>query len=513
MTRPPTPKSHLYLILGLSALLYLPSLFGDFVYDDHYLIQENSTLQSRDGIRAAFTDDYYGQANPQYALGYYRPLSLLTHWLDWQIWGNRPWGHHLTNLLLHLCCTAVFYLLLIALFEDSHLALLATTIFAAHPAHVATVSFISGRVDALAALFALLSLLFFCTRRLLAGPAYLAALLSKEISATIPALAFWKEKEKGWGAALRCMIPFVIALAAALALRFTILQFPRAPLFSFSFQSLTQAVRAIPAYLRLLVLPPLQLYLEPSPFQMPLLPDLAAALFFGLGVWFLKDRKIASWSLVWLVTLLPVLGFIRLETSLDERFLYLPSISFCLLAGAWVLQYLRDRSGESPLQERHVIVACALIFALMAPLLIVRQFYWHNDLSLFKSAVTTDPSSSKIRLRLGVALLEAGDAGEAEQQFREGLKLTPESAQFTAALTTHLATALQMQGRQTGVEDLYRKALELAPDYFTAHFDLGLYYKKSGRIAEAVTQFQEAVRANPRSETARRMLLETQKEH
>jgi tetratricopeptide (TPR) repeat protein len=63
------------------------------------------------------------------------------------------------------------------------------------------------------------------------------------------------------------------------------------------------------------------------------------------------------------------------------------------------------------------------------------------------------------------------------------------------------------------VEDLYRKALQLQPNYFTAHFNLGLYYKKSGRTEEAIRQFQEALRANPRSGTARQNLEELESNH
>jgi hypothetical protein len=67
-------------------------------------------LKSSKGIETAFTQDYYGQANPQYALDY-RPLSILTHWLDWQIWKTNAFGHHLSNLLIHLCGLLLYFLL------------------------------------------------------------------------------------------------------------------------------------------------------------------------------------------------------------------------------------------------------------------------------------------------------------------------------------------------------------------------------------------------------------------
>ncbi len=262
----PNRRNHLLLLCGISIILYLPSLFGTFVFDDHYLIEQNTMLHSPAGIQEAFTEDYYGQANPRYSLGYYRPIALLSHWLDLQIWGDAPFGHHLTSLLLHAAVVAILYLLLSALFGSEPLALLAAATFAAHPSHASTVTFISGRVDALATLFALLSLLVFIRRKAVAAIPYFAALLSKEIAVTMPALAFWNEyEERGPRQALKAMIPFGIALAAAIALRMAAIGPPKSGLLNVSMQGLQNALYAIPAYLRFLVLPPFALYLEPSP--------------------------------------------------------------------------------------------------------------------------------------------------------------------------------------------------------------------------------------------------------
>ena len=503
----PSSRKHLLLLCGLSFVLYLPSLFGDFVFDDHYLLEQNTTLHAADGIRQAFTEDYYGQANPRYALGYYRPLALLTHWLDWQIWGNRPFGHHLTNLLLHTGVVAILYLLLSALFASEPLALLAAAIFSAHPSHASTVTFISGRVDALATLLALLALFVFIRMKSVAAIPYFGALLSKEISVTLPALAFWKEYEdRGLPAAFKAMIPFGIALAAAIAIRAVTIGPPRSGLLAISMQGLQNALYAIPAYLRFLVLPPFALYLEPAPGQMPLLWSLLATAIFAAGVYLLKDRRIANWSLVWLFTLVPVLGLVQLETLLDERFLYFPSVSFCLLAAAWLLRYLRSRiSGAEP-SEKNLLVATALIALLYAPLVLVRQVYWLHDVTLWNAAAKTAPVSAQVRLRLGVALMQAGELSDAEQEFTLALSLPAENSMISAALYTHLATVRQMQGSDKDVEALYRKSLSIDPHYYTAHFNLGLYYKKAGRIDEAIQHFQEAVKSNPKSAPARQNL-------
>jgi len=501
-----TTRRHAIFLLFTTFLLYLPSLNAGFVFDDHYLIVGNPFLKSASGIETAFTKDYYGQANPQYALGYYRPLSILTHWLDWQIWKANSFGHHLTNILIHLCVVLLLYALLNRLFQDESLSFLASLIFALHPSHVSTVTFISGRVDALATFFSLLSLFVFLRRKFLSPVSYFAALLCKEISVTTPVLIFWKEKEKSWRSAFLWMIPFVIVLAIVLGIRKNVLgDAVHRP--EFSLQTIQQALLLIPAYLRFLVFPPFALYLEPSLANLPVLWNLFSLLIFVGALIFLRNRRIASWSAIWLITLIPVLGLIRIETTLDERFLYLPSVSFCLLAGAWLKQYLEYRSKNHTIQTKQVFIAAVIVALIYAPLLIVREAYWKSDLSLWSSAAETAPESSTVRFRLGVADLQAGLIVEAQKEFNQALVLPQNNTSITAATYTHLAITKQLL-KQNGAEELYLKSLELDPNYSTAHFNLGLFYQQNGRDSEAIQQFEAALKSNPNSAAAHRHLGE-----
>jgi protein O-mannosyl-transferase len=482
-------------------------LSADFVFDDHYLIVNNPFLRSLRGVESAFTEDYYGQVNPQYALGYYRPLSVLSHWLDWQIWRENAFGHHLTNLIIHLSVVLLLYFLLRELFGNEALSFFASLIFALHPSHVGTVTFISGRVDALATFFSLLSLFVFMRKKALAPVSYFAALLFKEISVTTPVLIFWKEKERSWRSAFLWMVPFAAVLVIILIIRWRVLGNVIQPRPELSLHNVNQALLLIPAYLRFLVLPPFQLYLEPQVRNLPVLWNLLSLLIFVTGMILLRNRPISSWSTIWLVTLIPVLGLIRIETTLDERFLYLPSVSFCLLAAAWLLKYLQHRNKMQTVSHKHMLITGIIVSLIYAPFLLVRQTYWKNDLSLWLSAAETDPNSSTVRFRLGVAYLQAGMIPMARSQFSKGLDLPQENKAITAALYTHLAIAKQIM-KEGNIETLYKKALSLDPNYFSAHFNLGLFYKQNFRNEEAIQQFEAALKSNPNSAAAHRHLAE-----
>ena len=89
----------------------------------------------------------------------WHPVTWLSHMLDAQIFGLRPWGHHLTNLLFHLANALILFGVLRhltgALMRRTGLV---AALFALHPLHVESVAWVSERKDVLSAFFFLLTL-------------------------------------------------------------------------------------------------------------------------------------------------------------------------------------------------------------------------------------------------------------------------------------------------------------------------------------------------------------------
>ena len=82
----------------LSVLLYASTLDNPFVYDDFRLIVENPAIQTLSDIRTVMVRDIT------------RPLVNLTYISDTAVWGTRPFGYHLTNIVLHaLSVIAMFW--------------------------------------------------------------------------------------------------------------------------------------------------------------------------------------------------------------------------------------------------------------------------------------------------------------------------------------------------------------------------------------------------------------------
>jgi protein O-mannosyl-transferase len=88
----------------------------------------------------------------------WHPMTWLSHMLDVQLYAMRPTGHHLTNLLLHLACTLLLFLLFERLTAAPWRSALVAALFALHPLHVESVAWISERKDVLSGFFFLLTL-------------------------------------------------------------------------------------------------------------------------------------------------------------------------------------------------------------------------------------------------------------------------------------------------------------------------------------------------------------------
>ncbi|HEY7251841.1 MAG TPA: hypothetical protein VIG37_15195, partial [Methylomirabilota bacterium] len=101
-------------------------------------------------------------------MGHWIPFTWLTFGTDYVIWGMRPFGYHLTNLLVHAAAAAALYFVALRLLRaaigggETALrlgALAAALFFAIHPLRVESVAWATERRDVLSGLWLLLTVL------------------------------------------------------------------------------------------------------------------------------------------------------------------------------------------------------------------------------------------------------------------------------------------------------------------------------------------------------------------
>ncbi len=129
--------------------------------------------------------------------GLYRPLMLTIFHFERKIWGLNPAGYHLVNILLNTLCTVLLYFIAKIFLKKPIYAFLTALLFLFHPAHPATVHWISARGDLLCTAGYLGGILFSLRyllggdrlKIILAGIFFLVAYFSKEMAITAPVVA------------------------------------------------------------------------------------------------------------------------------------------------------------------------------------------------------------------------------------------------------------------------------------------------------------------------------------
>ncbi len=177
---------YLLLLLLFTSAIYFKGITLSFSSDDFVHLENNIHFENLTDASAVFIKPYGRE---------YRPLVRLSLWLNHHM-GDSALAYKISNLFIHLMCIALLYGLMLRLGVAKIAALIASSIFALHPIHTTSVFFILGRTDLVAAVFYLATL--YCvagwkkspslTQQAIAFTWFAAALLSKELSITLPAM-------------------------------------------------------------------------------------------------------------------------------------------------------------------------------------------------------------------------------------------------------------------------------------------------------------------------------------
>jgi len=223
---PPTEAKNLRLSdWGLAAavfvatvLAYWPAMHGALIWDDDMHVTR-AGLRSLHGLWLIWSD-------PRATQQYY-PLLHSAFWVEHRLWGDHTIGYHLVNALLHAANACLLALVLRRLAIPG--AWLAALVFALHPVCVESVAWISEQKNTLSTAFYLLSALVYLRFDEKRGPGayalalflFVLALLTKSVTATLPAallvVFWWRRGRLSWWRDVLPLLPwFVIGAASGL---------------------------------------------------------------------------------------------------------------------------------------------------------------------------------------------------------------------------------------------------------------------------------------------------------
>jgi tetratricopeptide (TPR) repeat protein len=527
--------------------------FGFVNYDDDVFVYDVPAVANgltADGVARAFTHG---------SLGFWDPLTTLSHMLDCQLYGLNAGGHHLTNVLLHTASVLLLFLALRRLTGALWPSAFVAALFAIHPLRVESVAWITERKDVLSGLFFMLTLGAYAryaegppklSRYLMVVLWFVLGLMSKVMLVTLPAvlllLDYWPLgrfedlKRKGVGAwqamqsrVILEKIPLLTLSAGAcvvgvLAQRQsgTISSLESAPLSL----RLANAVVSVAIYIRQMFWPTGLAVLYPYPVHavaagrvvlaMVLLAAISAV---AIGCRRTRPYLLAGW-LWYLVMLVPVIGLVQAGRQAHaDRYTYLPQIGLYVamtwLAGSWWPGW-RHR--------REVLTGTAgLVIAALSVVAYNQTSCWQDSELLWRHALACTPDNALARNDLGLAVLQKGHEDEAEDEFQKAIAIEPDffephnnlglvladqgrleeaMTEFGRAIAiqpnraeahNNLGSALTDMGRKDDAMAEFRLAIKLRPDYAAAHNNLGRVLSQEGWLEESVAECEEALRLQP----------------
>lgn len=503
-------------LLLLILLTYGNTLTSPFNYDDEVVV--------RDEI-ASTGDRFHQLYPPQYRHLFYLSLSV-----NYNLGKLNPLGYHLFNMTLHFFTAAT--VLLIAFFTldrgtavgkqaAASISCLTAFLFALNPVQTETVTYISGRASGLAAFFYLLSLLFFILGSLkrsgsrwssplcysLSWIVFLAAVLSKEIALTLPAVVFLYDlifmREDPWRPIKNRIILYYFPLLAGavlvLILSSSLFSAVAVWLPKLDFNYAASQIPVV-AYAMKLLFIPINLTFDydfnARFFAHGSSPVLAAAVFLTLIYatlrTFPKLPRVFYFSVCWfLITLAPTNSFLPRPDLLSERNLYLPSFGPALLGAVVihaVLQSIRDRSSLLRISGS---AGLGIIFIFYSALLIERNSTYRSNISLWEDTVKKAPG--KLR-----ALHNLSHFHLAEKNYRKAFVILKKLAASRASpfyrsiAHNNLGSVYTYLENPAQAEKEFVEAIRIDPTIPTGYFNLASLHAAQENFRRAKSEYERA---------------------
>jgi protein O-mannosyl-transferase len=537
-------KIFILVLSTLCLISYLNCFQNNFVLDDEILIVNNPLIKASNFIPAIFKSSLF---NSPYDL-MYRPIQLLSYSLDYSIWKLKPFGFHLTNVMLHLFNAILVYFLLNLLFNNRIISMAASTLFLVHPLHISSVTYISGRADLLASFFMLLSLTafikfikqdknLFYVFSLLFG---LLAVLSRENSlllfAYIALIVFCLNKKPQY---YFFAAPFILINCAYFLLRFFIFGQSAIATHTHSmslFLRVINFLNIMPKYLSILIFP-LDLHMFrttqfiTSSLDIRLIYLAGFVLFVVLLFIKFRTNKLLLFSLVWFfVGLSPVFlsldGYAVLNKAvMSESWVYSSTIGFCVLLSLLFLSFKRVGS---------VLFIVFVIFYMF--LTTVNNRCFKNNIILYKNILFYNGGANPLRKGLINAYFQKGLYEEAFGQIQEFGIYYPESydfnlnsglyylavgninkaiENFSLALNKgrdeypyyNLSICYEKLKRLDKAVDSALKCYTINPSYLPVLIRLGDLYMQKAEFSEAKKYYEKALNLNPHNKAIKNKIL------
>jgi hypothetical protein len=506
-------------VLLVTAATLLPVFDNGFVYDDTDVIEDGQVIHDAANLFEVFRRPamYVSSADgsPK-AFDTYRPMTLISFFWDSAISGRDPFAYHLTNLLMHLLCVVLVFLLVQRLLgrEAWLFALFGAAWFALSPHPNTAQIWINGRSDLFCTAYGLAAILVWrralfadtppkrAGLHLLAGLLFLAGLLSKEtLLMVVPALWLWPRADASVRVRERVVHTSAILAASGLylMLRVAVLGGVRASGGSGHIATALRHLAPVELEGLLGALWPRRLYLrflsdEIGSLGTAELTLLAILLLVTLGgLWrFRRSAPVVTWGLVWFgLCLAPAALIAGMLWPGFGRYLYLPSVG---LAAA-----LASVTREAWTRVPRWRAALAVVGVVYLAVLGVNLRGWAQDFrdveTLYGATIARNPKGPHAYGWLGIAYRKQGRHEDSIAPLTIAHQLAPNTPRYTH----HLLYSLVETRRADAAIDLAKDCVrQHATDAEECHLLLYSSYQMTDPEL-AIRHLLDCMKSDPNS--------------
>jgi len=526
--------------------------YGFLNFDDNKYVTENTHITkgiNHEDVVWAFTESYASN---------WHPITWLSHMFDFEFYGLDPFGHHLTNLLIHIANVILLFCVLMKMTGAVWRSAFVAFLFALHPLNVESVAWIAERKNVLSGFFFFLTLwayIQYSEKKQFYWLVFLflaLGLMAKPMLVTLPFLLilldFWPLKRwslerneisdsenfriKPLSRLVIEKIPLFILVIGSSIITYVVQSegdAVRSTEFRSFYSSTANALVSYVDYLGNMVWPRgLSIFYPHQGDSISGWKTLLCGIFLVLVTTkvFQCVRRVPYLAVGWfwyLGTLVPVIGIVQVgEQAMADRYTYLPMIGIFICIAWGVPDLIRNQKRLS------VLAGLYVPFLMVATWMQVK--HWENSVTLFEHAIEVNenetPSFVAAYNNLGHALLSEKRYEDAVSIFQRAIEINPDYSKpqnnlgiafselkrygdaikhFKQAISiqpnyaeafNNLANALGKIGEQKEAITYYYEAIRLDKDYDEAHFNLGIVLSQQGRIKEAILQYRKALKIN-----------------
>ncbi|WP_420266957.1 tetratricopeptide repeat protein [Candidatus Magnetominusculus dajiuhuensis] len=503
-------------------VVYLPVRNYDFIrYDDEKYVTENPQVLR--GLTAETTLWAFKTTE----IGFWQPLSWLSHMVDVSVFGLNAGGHHLVNLLFHVINTVILFFALTALTVPVWRSAFVAALFAAHPMHVESVAWIAERKDVLSGFFWVIAMWAYAyyVRRPSAGRymavlcCFILGLMSKPMMVTLPVvlllLDYWPlgrfsetagRAKRTFGALALEKLPMIgLSIASALITFFTekgSRAIAVAPLDG-------RIINAVVSYAR---------YIEKMfyPVGLSVIYPISSVAFWqvvssacvivtvsGSAVWYMKRYPYLFTGWFWfLCVMLPSIGIVKFGAmefqAMADRYTYMPYVGlFIILSMSVPDDWLKIPA------KKYATAAAAIVVVIICMVISSMQLrYWRDTITLFRHAISVTDRNYVAYNNLGTALAIKGQDNASYAAFEMAVSIEPS---YKTAYINMGNILLQRNNPQEAIKN-YEKAIAIDTQQPGAYHGIGVALLTMGKKREAAAYFEKALALDPNHQAARHYL-------